>query len=206
MAYIRSERAGQDFFWPAKRVPARQETNMMGVNRRRIPGWRHLFRRIAGLTLLGGVLLSMGSGVGAAEKRVLHLYFADAKRPFLVAETRARVNPDDPAGAGRQVIAELIAGPTGGGLPTLPEGTALRSFFLLDDGTAVIDFTAALHEHHPGGCRSEQLTLFSMVNSLVLNVPEIVRVQILIEGETRTSLAGHLAIDHPLTADMLLTR
>jgi spore germination protein GerM len=179
---------------------------MLVVNRRRIPGWRQRCRRIAGLTLLGGLLLLMGSGVGAAEKRVLHLYFADAKRPFLVAETRALRDPGDPADVGRRVIAALIAGPTGGGLPTLPEGTTLRGFFLLDDGTAVIEFTAALPEHHPGGCRWEQLTLFSVVNSLVLNVPEIVRVQILIEGETRTTLAGHLAIDHPLTADMLLTR
>jgi hypothetical protein len=52
----------------------------------------------------------------------------------------------------------------------------------------------------------EQLTLFSVVNSLILNVPEIDRVKILIDGAEVQTLTGHLPLEFPLTADMLLTR
>jgi spore germination protein GerM len=143
---------------------------------------------------------------GDGDMQVVHLYFADAKRPFLIAEARVMVNPGDPTAFGRQLVAELINGSTRGNLATLPAGTLLRTFFILDDGTAVVDFSTHLRENHPGSCRLEQLTLFSVVNSLILNVPEIDRVKILIDGAEVQTLTGHLPLEFPLTADMLLTR
>jgi hypothetical protein len=123
-----------------------------------------------------------------------------------IAEERVVINPGNPIAFGRQLVLELINGSTRGHLPTVPEGTNLRSFFLLEDGTAVADFSAQLRENHPGSCRREQLTLFSVVNSLILNVPEIDRVKILIDGAETPTLTGHLPLAFPLTADMLLTR
>lgn len=140
------------------------------------------------------------------EKQVVHLYFADPTQPFLIAETRVVINPGDPISFGRQLVAELTKGSINGNLATIPEGTTLRSFFLLEEGTAVVDFSDQLRNNHPDGCRQEQLTLFSIVNSLVLNIPEIDRVQILIAGEENGTLAGHMTIESPLTADMLLIR
>ena len=143
---------------------------------------------------------------GKGDKQVVHLYFSDATRPFLIAEERVVVNPGDPRAFGRQLILELINGSARGHLAAIPGGTKLRSFFLLEDGTAVVDFTAHLRENHPGSCRREQLTLFSIANSLILNVTEIERVKILIDGAEAQTLAGHLPLEFPLTADMLLTR
>jgi spore germination protein GerM len=173
-------------------------------------GWRYPLRRAGWLTILGlGVHLAMLMPACLAQegdKLVANLYFADARNPYLVAETRVIVNPGDPAALGRRLIAELIAGSSEGHDPTIPPGTRLRSIFLLDDGTAVVDFSPQFRENHPGSCRMELLTLFSIVNSLILNVPEIRRVKILIDGAEAQTLAGHLALDFPLTADMLLTR
>ncbi len=45
-----------------------------------------------------------------------------------------------------------------------------------------------------------------MVNSLVLNVPEIERVQILIAGNEAPTLAGHIDLQLPVKANMLLIR
>lgn len=177
----------------------------MGSDRRRASVGRKIAWRLAAAVMLCA-LPGLASSAGAAEKRVAHLYFADANRPFLVAESRVLLDPNDPVAFGRLLVSELLTGPASGSLLALPTATALRSFFLLDDGTAVVDFSAGLRENHPGGCRMEQLTLFSVVNSLVLNSSEIVRVQILIDGEPVNTLAGHVAIDDPLTADMLLTR
>ena len=166
--------------------------------------WRWLDR----LTI-GGLMILAVPAVALAEsnKQVVHLYFADAAKPFLVAEERVMVHPGDASRFGRQLVAELINGPAAGRkLDTISRGTRLRAFFLLEDGTAVVDFSSHLRDNHPGGCRREQLTLFSVVNSLVLNEPAIERVKILIAGAEHETLAGHVPIEFPLTADMLLTR
>ena len=140
------------------------------------------------------------------EKQAVYLYFADPGSPFLVAEARAMVVDDDPLAQGRRLVTALIEGPTRGYLATIPAGTRLRNFFLLADGTAVADFSTELRDNQPGGCRMEELALFSIVNTLVLNVQEIERVRILIDGIDIPTLAGHLSLEYPLTADMLLTR
>ena len=134
------------------------------------------------------------------------MYFAQPNRPFLVGEQRVLPHTGDALAFGRQILTELMAGSTHGNLATIPGGTKIRSFFILNDKTAVADFSDHLRNHHEGGCRKEQLTLFSIVNSLVLNCPEIDRVQFLIDGEQVQTIAGHVALEFPLTADMLLTR
>ena len=56
----------------------------------------------------------------------------------------------------------------------------------------------------PGGSLSELLTVYSVVNSLVVNFPAVSRVQILVEDHMVTSLAGHVDLSRPLPADMTL--
>ena len=167
--------------------------------------------RIVGWLITAGVVLHCPGmlpdcAAGESDKQVVHLYFADAKRPLLIAEARMMVNPGEPAAFSRQLVLELIKGSARGNLPTIPKETRLRSFFLLGDGTAVVDFSVQLHENHPGSCRLEQMTLFSIVNSLILNVSEIDQVKILIDGAEVQTLTGHFPLGFPLTADMLLTR
>lgn len=155
------------------------------------------------------ILFAAQVPVSFAEKEdenIAHLYFADANGSFLIAEARVMANLDDPTRRGRWVVEQLIEGPSRGGLPTIPAGTALRAFYLLDDGTAIVDLSPHFRDNHPGGCRMEQLTIFCVVNSLVLNIPEIRRVKILIDGAEAQTLAGHITLAFPLTADMLLTR
>ena len=168
----------------------------------------HRFVRlaIAGLVLCHAAMAPLAGYAEEGEKQVAHLYFADAKKPFLVGEERVMIDSGDPAAYARQIVQELINGPAGGKRAIIPRGTRLRSFFLLEDGTAVVDFSIHFRKNHPGSCRQEQLTLFSVVNSLVLNVPEIDRVKILIDGAESETLTGHVALEFPLTADMLLTR
>lgn len=168
--------------------------------------WRRWVRLVwIGWVLHAAAMVPTGFA-GETTNQLVHLYFADVTRPFLVAEARVVIDPGDAAAFGRQLVAELIAGSKRGYLATLPKGTQLRSFFLLEDGTAVVDFSVHLRENHPGGCRLEQLTLFSVVNSLILNVDGIDRVKILIDGMEAQALTGHLPLDFPFTADMLLTR
>jgi spore germination protein GerM len=65
---------------------------------------------------------------------------------------------------------------------------------------AKINFNKALSKNHPGGSSAEIITVYSIVNSLTLNFPQIKKVQILIEGETGKTIAGHLSLDQPISS------
>lgn len=140
------------------------------------------------------------------QKTAAHLYFSDHTQSFLSAETRVIVHTDPVVDFAKQIIAALIRGPQSGLIQTLPANCRLRTFFLMPDGIAFADFDGNLPSLHPGGCQAEILTVYSITNSLVLNVPEIDAVKILIDGEPAPTLAGHVDIRHPLKADMLLIR
>jgi len=67
----------------------------------------------------------------------------------------------------------------------------IRSIYLVNPGAAVIDVNAAFADQHRSGILTEQLTVNSLVETLATNVPGIHRVSILVEGQTRDTLAGH---------------
>jgi len=73
----------------------------------------------------------------------------------------------------------------------LAAASDIRSIYLVDPGAAVIDLNAAFADQHRSGILSEQLTVNSLVETLAANVPGIQRVNILVEGKRRDTLAGH---------------
>ena len=140
------------------------------------------------------------------EKAIIHLYFANKENSFLIAEKRLLVQPDDPAQMGKLIIESLIKGPKEGLMRTISSDATLRALFVTEDKTAYADFSPVIREKHPGGCKSEIITIYSIVNSLILNIPEIDVVKILIDGRESMTLAGHIDLRFPLKADMLLVR
>jgi spore germination protein GerM len=139
-------------------------------------------------------------------KVVVSLYFADADNAFLKPERIKISSSSDPAKLGKAVMEFLIKGPAGGLGRTIPEETSVRSFKVEKNGTAHADFTSAIRDKHPGGSSSELMTVYSIVNSLTMNIPEIKRVKILIEGREQTTLAGHVDLRFPLKADTALVK
>jgi spore germination protein GerM len=79
-------------------------------------------------------------------------------------------------------------------------GTRLLSV-RLSNGTATIDFSKELKLNHPGGSSAELQTIYAIVNSITLNITDISTVRILIGGERHDTLAGHIFIRLPLSAD-----
>ena len=73
----------------------------------------------------------------------------------------------------------------------LPQGSDVRSVYLVDPGLAVIDINAAFADGHRSGVLSEELTVASLIQTLSANLPGILRVKILVEGKQRDTLAGH---------------
>jgi spore germination protein GerM len=133
------------------------------------------------------------------EKRGVTLYFSDREAEHLVGEKREIKKREDIEDEAQEVIRELIRGPRGPLLKTLPSETKLLSLRLDEKGIAKVNFNRSLSRNHPGGSSAEMMTVYSIVNSLVLNFPEIRRVQILMEGQGIETLAGHLSLSQPIS-------
>jgi spore germination protein GerM len=130
----------------------------------------------------------------------LNIWFASHQEDALVAERhRVPANPT-PSERAKASLRELIAGPKGDALRTVSAEVTIRELFIDDQGTAYVDFSEALSQTHPGGPWAEMLTLRSILQTLLANVTEIKRLQILIEGREVETLTGHLDIRRPLDA------
>ncbi len=146
-------------------------------------------------------------GPETAQAVTLSLYFADNTRFALLAEQRQLPHPDNPVAFGKTIIRELTTGPRGKHLVrTLPDDDILRTFFIAADKTAYVDFNTDMWTHHPGGVQADMLAIYSIVNSLVLNMAEIDAVKILSLGREPIPTGGHLDLRYPLKANILLIR
>jgi spore germination protein GerM len=194
--------------------------------------WRHGNRRLRlWLTLSGALVLGVGAAillgrwlggedkgrslrsqvtkpvpVHEAPRRRVQLYFSSVDGGHLQPEER-RIEGGDLLAAAEALVTGLLQGPGGAELVSpIPKGTRLLHLFITEEGTAYLDFSTELSASHPGGAAAERLTLYAIVNTLILNLKEIERVQIIIEGKPRATLAGHFDIHHPKTGDLLLVQ
>ena len=80
---------------------------------------------------------------------------------------------------------------------SFPRGVELREVFITSQGVAYVDFSSELVQNHPGGSSAEELTVYSLSNTLIANFPAIKMVKILVEGREIPSIAGHLDLTIP---------
>jgi len=136
----------------------------------------------------------------------VHLYFADRNNTHLTAEQRLLPRPEDSAALARRIVEALIQGPETGLVRTLPERATVEAVFITPDGTAYVDLNESIRNGHPGGSRTELLTVYSIVNSIVLNIAGVDSVKLLIDGQEVDTLSGHISLKAPLQANMLMVR
>jgi spore germination protein GerM len=139
-------------------------------------------------------------------KREVTLYFSDQEAEFLMGQKREIRKKEEVEEEVQEVIRELIKGPKGRLLPTLPSRTELLSLQLDDKGIARVNFSRALSKDHPGGSSAEVMTVYSVVNTLIINFPVIKRVQFLVEGKEIESITGHLSLNSPIASKPDLIR
>jgi hypothetical protein len=73
----------------------------------------------------------------------------------------------------------------------LGSGADVHAVYLVTPGLAVIDLNSAFANGHRSGVLEEELTVTSLIQTLAANIPDILRVKILVEGRERETLAGH---------------
>jgi len=139
---------------------------------------------------------------GVERKITVKLFFLAPDQPALLIEDREVAYSADLARQVRTVVEELVKGPQKGLVGTLPPETKVIDSFVTAAGIAYVDISKEAAQKHPGGSRGELLSVYSIVNSLAANFPAVKRVQILVEDRQVPTLAGHVDLTRPLSADM----
>ena len=139
-----------------------------------------------------------GHGTVVPKREVL-LFFSDPDSEYLIGEKRKILRKNGAEEEAGETIMELIKGPKGKLIPTVPPHTRLLAFHLDETGMAKVNFDRSFSKDHPGGSSAEMMTAYSIVNSLALNFPQIKRVQILVEGKAIETISGHLSLKQPIS-------
>ena len=139
------------------------------------------------------------------ESGSLHLYFPGPGE--LLYEEERMMQPEmDPERLIFQLASEVLSGPTDpalsapfsrplqvGSVDLSPEGLIFVDL-LTEDGTPPL----------PRGSTEEMLALYSLVNSIVLNLAEAKAVVLLWNGRQLETLSGHIDTTHPVRPDPAL--
>lgn len=137
------------------------------------------------------------------EKTKIALYFKDQEGRYLVAETQEITKVP---GIGRAALEALFQGPAEKDLrPSVPNGTELRDLNVRSDGMCIADISREVTQIPGQDPRAEALTVYAIVNTLT-EFPTIEKVQILVEGQLRKTLAGHIPIDDPLLRNLTFVK
>lgn len=132
----------------------------------------------------------------APEQRII-LFFTGADG-MLHPELRSVPLPDEVHERILVVMNELLTGPvTSTNLaPVVPYDAAVKAVFVDQHGNAFVDLTpppAPL-----SGSSTELLLTYGVVDSIILNCPEVSAVQILFGGHEVKTLTGHVDLSRPL--------
>ena len=143
------------------------------------------------------------AAAGAERTINVKLFFQAADRPGLVMEERTVPFSSDLGTQLKAVVGELVRGSKSGLVATLPPETKVLEVFVTPRGVAYVDLSKEASQG-TSGSHDELLSVYSIVNSLTVNFPAVKRVQILLDDRPTDTLAGHVDLSRPLTADMTL--
>ncbi|MBN1380067.1 MAG: GerMN domain-containing protein [Deltaproteobacteria bacterium] len=130
--------------------------------------------------------------VRSRAKIAVILYFSDDNERFLVPEKRFIPKENNLEGQAREIIKALIDGSKTKHINTFPDNIELQSVTIDADKTARVSFSKKLIQKHPGSSASEMATIYSLTNSLTVNLPDIEKVRILVDEKALTTIKGHI--------------
>ena len=124
----------------------------------------------------------------------LTLYFPNSDASGLISTNRTVIVSDQEVI--KAMFIELSTPPSGMQKP-LPKGTTLKSASV-KDGVATIDLSPEFQKNFGGGSAGEQMTMYSIVNTLT-TLPNVHSVQFLLDGKKLDGILGNLDTSLPLT-------
>lgn len=155
----------------------------------------------------GGAGANAAAGAPGETRRIrATLFYVAEDGSRLQGVDREVVYAEGPVDQARRLVEALVEPIDKPLLQSIPADTKLRTLFITDTGDAYVDFSPELSTKHPGGSLSELLTVYAIVDTLTVNLPAIVRVQILVDGKEVDTLAGHVDLRRPLVKNLTWTR
>ena len=151
---------------------------------------------------------SLTKNTTAANQRRINvaLYFSTPGSTILQAEERSIPYHETLQDQAKEVMLALIAGPKDKLVPTIPEGVRLLDILVSKDGIAYVDLSGEIVSNHQGGTTGEMITVYSIVNTLSTNLPQIHGVQILVDDRSVETLKGHMDLTRPLKPDLSMAK
>ncbi len=127
------------------------------------------------------------------------LYFASEDGLRLVPVESEVALAEGVVAQARSIIESQLAAPAPPPLVSaIPQGATLRGIFVSQRNEAFVDLDPSIRTAHPGGTLQELMTVYTIVNALLTNLPNLQDVQILIGGQEVDTLAGHVDLRRPL--------
>ena len=135
------------------------------------------------------------------------LYFVDIGGDHLKAMPKRFASNLNPHELGLDILGALMEGPPNSTLlPTFPAGTQVRALFISEDGKAWVDLGLKGGYLKNMDTVSELLAIYSLVNSLTLNIPGVKQVKILVNGSDVDTLGGHVSLKYFYKTNMLIVK
>lgn len=144
-------------------------------------------------------------GTPAVPRIKATLFFASEDGRRLVGTEQEIALAEGAVAQARALVeAQLATRPPAPLVSAIPEGTTLRGLFISERNEAFVDLDPTVRDKHPGGSMNELFTIFTIVNAITTNLPDVQHVQLLIEGREVETLAGHVDLRRPLRKNELL--
>jgi hypothetical protein len=163
-----------------------------------------IFARAPGLYNTAAPAAAPADTPAAAPERKIKatLYYISEDGLSLVGVEREVAFGDPIVEQGRRILEAQLREAPAPLASAIPAGTTLRGLFIGERGEAFVDLSGDVTSRHLGGALDELFTVYVIVNALTVNLPAIVRVQILIDGKEVDTLAGHVDLRHPLQKNL----
>lgn len=134
-------------------------------------------------------------------RRMVTLFFA-VDGTHLARESRDIDPCDDDTSCLKDILDELLNGPVGEYTEVIPEGATVEGA-RLEGPLATVDFNRSFSEMIVSGSSAEMLAVYSIVNTIAANFPNIQKVKITVEGNSGVVL-NHLDLSEALVPDYSL--
>lgn len=133
---------------------------------------------------------------------VVDLYFPGGGTRLRVEQREVPADPE-PASRLNRLLQELTAGPESDELYSpLAEAMSIGWTHLDAENVAYVDLVYSGEASRPAwGSGQEMLSIYSIVNTVLLNIPEISGIVLLSNGQQRATFAGHVDTSRPLVAN-----
>jgi len=164
---------------------------------------------MAGLVLLGAcsrtaappAVTRLPLYTGQEPKRKVVLTFPSSQQAGFINVDREIYATVSMVAQAKQVLLALMAGPQAdepGAAACFGPQAAFLEVYLDGKGLAVVDLPSATVQAMPGGTSAEVATLYCLVRTLSADIPQVSRVQVLVDGQAAESLRGHVDLLDPL--------